>query len=735
MNLSKKQIVYLKDRGTLSVHKTLSDKLSLVPSESTRIKDANGNLSFGMDICRDGVQDYLAEEIFDPKLLSENQISGDTIIRVWRPPNVVFDPNAVKSHNGKSMTRNHPSVWVDDGNRSSLEKGVARDCWHNQQKRVISGTGIVIDPQMVAEIESGEFTEISDGYDSELDFEPGVVPESIDEYPCTDVGTEYDMIMRSYKPNHIAIVPEGRAGNARILDKGVKKMGFFEKIAKNRAIKEIKAMDRSTVLRMLADEETDEEKKAALEALAEDECGDNVGDECGLDSDNSEETDEYLTDAEADKVGVEEEFEIGDAFETGGIGPEGMIYGGVDTDFVEEFDVSGAETDESASKKNVLTPDGGINRVAHGITDSAGKPVEIIREFNVLISDSVSGSGQGTEHNLNKEVENMDAKELTALVTGVLKDEIPKMVDAAVSKRLGDGKDITLDDDDLGLEETEETEDMQVDEYIGDDEAEAIGIAEEWEEPDNNSGLDDEYISDEEAESIGVAEEWEDPIDEPEPEMQDELPETQGPTPEQFQKWAAGTTDPEAKRMFLALGEKIAGMDAEPEESVEPEPEETMDAGFIDMEGELEEDRLEAAAEGKPAPAGPPSNQVGDGDSAGEPVAEQNGYFVPKKLADSQGETAKLLLDTVKTVSSYGLSGIDVNRHAEDGTIYHRVIDAAGILKKGMISSPDGVTRERLEMAIGAIQKNRQMIDGMASLAGKVRDAQTSGGFNPGELY
>jgi len=750
MNLSKKQASYLKDRGSLSVHKTLSDKISIPTAESTRFKDAKGNLTFGMDICRDGVQEYQAQEIFDADLLKENQITGDTVIRVWRPPNVVFNPAAVKSHNGKPMTRNHPNNWVDAGNRFTLEKGIARDCWYNPQKRVISGTGFVTDPHMVAEIESGEFAEISDGYDSELDFEPGVVPEviSVDsngelavgtgmestmQYPCTDAGTDYDMIMTSYKPNHIAIVPEGRAGNARILDKGAKRMTFMEKLFskdKDKRLREkIRTMDRATVLRMLADEETDEEKKAALEALAEDECG-SVSDAEPEVAPEAEA--ENITEPEPAPEGgiVEDDLSwltgdcdvpVQDAPETGGSGPRGMIYGGVDTSFVEEFDTSGAEVDEAVAKENVLTPDGGLSRTTPGIKDANGNPVSIIRELNISISDSGLGTG------MDKEVESMKAEELVVLLEPV----INKSVNSAINKRLGDASpgDITLDDEDLGVEPDAELEE-EPDEYIGDDEAQSIGIAEEWEEPDTEL----EEPGESEPEEPGETEP--EVPGEVEPEAVDAIPEIQGPTPEQFQKWAAGTTDPEAKRMFLALGEKIAGMDAEPEgETPEPEAEPaegTMDANFMDLEGDMEEDRLEAAAEGKSAPAGPPSNQVSDGEQAGNPTAEQNGYFVPKKLADSQGEVAKLLLDSVDVVNRYGITGIDSKKHAADGTIYHRIIDAAGIAD---VKKSDDITGNLLNMSIRAIQKNRKMIDGISSLTGKVRDAHASGGFNPGELY
>ena len=166
---------------------------------------------------------------------------------------------------------------MEENNRPYLEKGINRGSFYNKGKATISGTGFVTDALMVSEIESGEYNEISDGYDSELDFKPGIVPDNIDGFQCTDAGMDYDLIMTGYDPNHIAIVTEGRAGNARIHDKknGGKPMaGFFEKLtnkSNSKKIKDtIKKVGMGAALRMLADEEPDEEKKAALEAMAED---------------------------------------------------------------------------------------------------------------------------------------------------------------------------------------------------------------------------------------------------------------------------------------------------------------------------------------------------------------------------------------------------------------------------------------------------------------------------------
>jgi hypothetical protein len=655
--LSRKQVAHLRDRGTVSVKKTLSDTIAIPAGESTRFKDAKGNLTFGMDICRDGIQEYLAEEIFESDLLRENDIAKDTIIRVWRPPDVVFNPDAIKSHNGRPMTRNHPDMWVDAGNRIMLEKGIARDCWYNKEKAVVSGTGFVTDAPFVSEIEAKKFTDISDGYDSDLDFEPGVVPDSVGAFPCTNSGDTYDMIMRSYSPNHIAIVPEGRAGNAKILDHGIKggTMKFWENLFKKNVLG---SMTDEEKIAALTEDEEDPDKKAVLESIGK---------------------------------------KTSDA----------SIVGGYNDIEVPEFNTSGAAVSEAAARKAVLTPDGGINRVIHGIKDANGKPVKVIRQIDAVVSvdDPTPAPAKPT-----KEVENMQIDEETIKA---LKD----IVSEALEERLGGGSSAAVGGSDISATGHAEPDD---DEYIGDDEAASIGVAEEF--PDGSEAAEPAPAAGNPAakteDAVDPAESIKELLKNPElsPKSKAALEEalagltppapaptadaelTGVVTPDSLQKLASGSDDPETKRMAMALAEKIAmpksGADAEPDK-----------------------------------PALDPT-EVTDG----EPDEEKDGYRVPKKIADSDGARAKLLLDSISLVKAYGITGIDTTKHVQDGTIYHRIIDASGILGSKKLTR---VTRPVFDMAVGAISANRPMIDGMsAALSVRARDAQsTAGKFNPGENY
>jgi hypothetical protein len=582
-----------------------------------------------MDICRDGVQEYMADEIYDPAVLKENGVSPDTILRVWRPPNVVFSDKAIAAHNGLALTREHPKEFVDNNNRPFLEKGINRGSYHNKDKATISGTGFVSDQLMVREIDSGEYGEISDGYDSELEFKPGMVPDAVGGYPCTDSGEQYDLIMTGYEPNHIAIVKEGRAGIARIHDKknGGKPMaGFFEKLtnkSNSKKIKDtIKKVGRGATLRMLADEEPDEEKKAALEAMAED--------------------------AEAE-----------DACDT------------------ED------ELNASVNASNSETQDG----------DADQSEEEIATQARVVDGKPITDSAINTDTETT-EVFNMDKKELAELISVTVND--------AISKRLGDaGSDIVLDQEPTVVEE------FEVDDGFGMDMGEP-SVVDEFEVDDMEGGV----------------------------------------TAEDIYELAKNSQDPAVAAMARALAQKLEGATAEEQaEGMESEEGSGFEANMAEEPAEdmqldappaTEEARLESAAEGDAPEGGTPSNQgteaelqsgTTDGDKESDIVSEKDGYFIPKKLADSDAKVAVLMGNVLDTVTSYGLKDIDVSAHLKDGTIYHRLIDASGI---GKITAPKGITEDRVNMAVNAIRANRQKVDGMGALINsKTTDSSSNEGFDP----
>ena len=439
---------------------------------------------------------------------------------------------------------------------------------------------------------------------------------------------------------------------------------FFEKLtnkSNSKKIKDtIKKVGRGVTLRMLADEEPDEEKKAALEAMAEDMEPDETEDACKTEDDLNENTN--LSNSET---------QDGDTDQT-------------EEEITEQKRV--VDTLENVKKARAIIKDAKIA----ALMDAE------ISSLETKLADSVNTStGKKTT-----EVLDMNKKELAELIGTI----VVSAVDTAMTARLGDaGKDITLDGDPTVVEE------FEVDDGFPDNTGEPE-VVDEFE-------VDDMYGSDN-----GMGGEI---------------------SPDQLYEVAKNSQNPIVANLARSLAGEIEKVSAEAgAESMESE-----DEGFVaDMSSDMqvdappstEEARLESAAEGDAPEDGTPSNQgteaemesmTKDGDKEKDIVNEKDGYFIPKKLADA-AVLPVLMGNVLDTVSTYGLEGIDAQAHLKDGTIYHRLIDASGI---GTITSSKGITSERVTIAINAIRKNRQMVDGMSNLIdSKLKDSSKSG-FSPAD--
>ncbi len=160
----------------------------------SRRRTSEGFLHMRARIGRAGLQDYKAGEIGGPL-----DAPPETPVRVYRPPEEVFDPASLASFAGKPVTLDHPPAMVDSGNWKSFAVGhssaaVARDGDHLATDLVIT------DAAAVAKAEQG--SELSNGYWADFDFTPGLTPE----------GEPYDALQRNIRGNHIALVDQGRCG-------------------------------------------------------------------------------------------------------------------------------------------------------------------------------------------------------------------------------------------------------------------------------------------------------------------------------------------------------------------------------------------------------------------------------------------------------------------------------------------------------------------------------------------
>ncbi len=158
-------------------------------------------------IARAGLHDYRAAELGHPE-----GFAPDAVVRVYRPPEEVFDPDSMASFRAKPVTDGHPPVMVDAGNWRRYAIGhageVVRDGDH------LAADLLIADAGGAERALAG--SELSNGYRADFEFGLGLTPE----------GDPYDAVQRNIRGNHVALVVAGRCGDAcRIGDAGLMDCG------------------------------------------------------------------------------------------------------------------------------------------------------------------------------------------------------------------------------------------------------------------------------------------------------------------------------------------------------------------------------------------------------------------------------------------------------------------------------------------------------------------------------
>ncbi|WP_349293679.1 DUF2213 domain-containing protein [Gallibacterium anatis] len=142
--------------------------------------------------------------IFDTPVLTRTgvflyQLPDGTVRREYRPPEEVFNADSLRLYKGIPITDDHHGVITKDNAHlvvgSVLSEG-RQDGKHLTAEVVIHNTQAV---------DFGK-KELSVGYAVELEHKSGI----------TEDGEPYDAIQRNIKPNHLAIVKRGRAGDAKL---------------------------------------------------------------------------------------------------------------------------------------------------------------------------------------------------------------------------------------------------------------------------------------------------------------------------------------------------------------------------------------------------------------------------------------------------------------------------------------------------------------------------------------
>ena len=139
-------------------------------------------------VARTGWQDYLGSEI---------GLTDAGLVKVYRSADEVFAPATIASFEGKTVTDGHPPQWLAPDNESSYSKG------HGQNSRqggsdepdLLIADLFIKDAVLINKVENG-LREVSCGYDCVYE------PMEAGQYA-----------QKQIRGNHIAIVPNGRAGD------------------------------------------------------------------------------------------------------------------------------------------------------------------------------------------------------------------------------------------------------------------------------------------------------------------------------------------------------------------------------------------------------------------------------------------------------------------------------------------------------------------------------------------
>jgi len=126
-----------------------------------------------------------------------------TTRKEYRPAEEVFHPDALASMVGKPITDQHPNGKVTAANYKKLTIGTMLS--GKQDGDNVRSDIVIQDAEAILKAEKGGVRELSLGYTVTLDETPG-------EYN----GEKYDAVQRNIRANHLALVPKGRAGNARL---------------------------------------------------------------------------------------------------------------------------------------------------------------------------------------------------------------------------------------------------------------------------------------------------------------------------------------------------------------------------------------------------------------------------------------------------------------------------------------------------------------------------------------
>ena len=220
---------------------------------SVRTKDENGFLHVALTpISKATVNPYLGKEIEGSK---EHGFEPDKIYYGLRDPDEL--EKGAGTFNGLPLLLEHHPTDAENLPKEWIVGSMGTDAVF--EKPYLKNSLTVTDAQAIQYIEDGTAKEISCSYRFTPDFTAG-------EYTEADGSkVHYDFIMRDIKGNHVALVPEGRAGHDVKVADGIDAVKY---IANEERRSNMPIDDFIAKFMPLASDEEKAAAKAALEALA-----------------------------------------------------------------------------------------------------------------------------------------------------------------------------------------------------------------------------------------------------------------------------------------------------------------------------------------------------------------------------------------------------------------------------------------------------------------------------------
>jgi len=175
--------VFIDGKGTFYQRVKLSDNIEKEPDT-------------GYLYCKNAILGHVGEQAYNGW---EVGITDQKVVYVKREPQDVFDEASLNSIKGKPVTLNHPDELVNSKNFKDYVVGFIDEVWQDGDN--IVGVIVIQDEKAIKAVETGELKDLSLGYTARL------VKDEDGKLKQTEIVI-----------NHLAIVGEGRAKNARIVD-------------------------------------------------------------------------------------------------------------------------------------------------------------------------------------------------------------------------------------------------------------------------------------------------------------------------------------------------------------------------------------------------------------------------------------------------------------------------------------------------------------------------------------